>query len=123
MNLTLEKLAEQMAELKKLPPVPFLASSAYLPSDSAIQFKEGDRLYVGAGPAFWAKVPPSPNSAGTFGAVTIWDLDAEGNKGNRADFFGALARVLSAGHCKEGDRCVCGGDTPEIQACCSNWVR
>lgn len=96
MNLTLEQLTAAIAELQKLPPPPFLASSAFLPSDSAIKFKEGDRLYVGAGPKFWARVPPGPNGPACFGSVTVWDLDAEGNKGNRADFFGALARVMNA---------------------------
>lgn len=96
MNLTLEKLTELVAEVQKLPPIPFLASSVYLPSEGAIQFKEGDRLYVGAGPAFWAKLPPGPNGPAGFGAITIWNLDAEGNRGNRADFFGAMARVFNA---------------------------
>lgn len=27
-----------------------------------------------------------------------------------------------AGHCSEGDRCVCGGDTPAVRAGCANWV-
>lgn len=27
------------------------------------------------------------------------------------------------GRCKEGDRCVCGGDTPEVRATCSNWIK
>ncbi len=27
------------------------------------------------------------------------------------------------GHCSLGDnRCVCGGDTAEVQACCANWT-
>lgn len=26
-------------------------------------------------------------------------------------------------HCKEGDRCVCGGDTPGVRAGCANWVK
>lgn len=26
------------------------------------------------------------------------------------------------GYCTEGDRCVCGGDTPGVRAGCANWV-
>ncbi len=32
-----------------------------------------------------------------------------------------LALVKSAGHCAEGDRCVCGGDLPRIREGCGNW--
>lgn len=28
-----------------------------------------------------------------------------------------------AGHCSEGDRCVCGGDLPKIREGCGNWVK
>lgn len=37
-----------------------------------------------------------------------------------------LAELLvkaAGGFCKEGDRCVCGGDTPAIQAQCGNWIK
>ena len=27
-----------------------------------------------------------------------------------------------AGYCTEGDRCVCGGDTPAVRSGCANWV-
>lgn len=26
-------------------------------------------------------------------------------------------------HCKEGGRCVCGGDTPGVRATCDNWMK
>lgn len=26
-------------------------------------------------------------------------------------------------HCKEGDRCNCGGDTPAVRATCPNWIK
>lgn len=33
----------------------------------------------------------------------------------------ALALVKPAGHCTEGDKCVCGGDLPSIREGCGNW--
>lgn len=32
------------------------------------------------------------------------------------------AKARPAGYCTEGDRCVCGGDTPAVRAGCANWV-
>ena len=26
------------------------------------------------------------------------------------------------GYCTDGDKCVCGGDTPAVRAGCANWV-
>ncbi len=33
------------------------------------------------------------------------------------------AKARPIGYCIEGDRCVCGGDTPAVRAGCANWVR
>ncbi|WP_208450548.1 hypothetical protein [Burkholderia contaminans] len=44
-------------------------------------------------------------------------------------FFGdkaSAARASSpnaAGHCSEGDGCVCGGDLPRVREGCANWVK
>ena len=32
------------------------------------------------------------------------------------------AKAKPAAYCTEGDRCVCGGDTPAVRAGCANWV-
>lgn len=120
MNLTFAKFNELLEKFDKLPPIPFLASSVYLP-DKAFQFKEGDRLYVGGSPAFWSQLPPGRNGPPGFGGITIWDLDIEGST-HRKEFFNALERVMSAGYCKRGAGCVCGGDLPSIRACCQEWV-
>lgn len=32
-----------------------------------------------------------------------------------------LERQEYPGHCAEGDRCVCGGDTPRVRSGCTNW--
>lgn len=46
--------------------------------------------------------------------------------GHNRDIAHAL-RILSDNdlliQCKEGDRCKCGGDTPEVRATCSNFVK
>lgn len=31
--------------------------------------------------------------------------------------------VKLEGRCKDGDRCPCGGDTPEVRATCPNWIK
>lgn len=37
---------------------------------------------------------------------------------------GAVATAMGAkGHCKDGDRCVCGGDLPRVREGCGNWVK
>jgi hypothetical protein len=33
------------------------------------------------------------------------------------------AAASTGGHCKEGDRCVCGGDLPRVREGCGNWVK
>lgn len=33
-----------------------------------------------------------------------------------------FGKAESDGRCSEGDRCVCGGDTPGVRAGCSNWI-
>lgn len=33
------------------------------------------------------------------------------------------AKAKPTGYCTEGDRCVCGGDTPGVRAGCANWVK
>ena len=35
-----------------------------------------------------------------------------------------LEHVLGVvdGYCTEGERCVCGGDTPRVRSGCANWV-
>lgn len=34
-----------------------------------------------------------------------------------------LIAKAAGGFCKERERCVCGGDTPAIQAACQNWIK
>jgi hypothetical protein len=37
-----------------------------------------------------------------------------------------MARPTAAGagdHCREGDRCVCGGDLPRVREGCGNWMK
>lgn len=33
------------------------------------------------------------------------------------------AIIASVPRCIEGDRCVCGGDTPAVRATCGNWIK
>ena len=92
-TLTLDMVHEAMRKVAAVPPVPFLASCALLPSDRAITFKDGGRDHVGAHPSVWAKLPPGRGLPG-FEAVTIWDLDADTLRDKRAQFFAAMSRAM-----------------------------
>ena len=38
------------------------------------------------------------------------------------DLLEFIDQHLPAARCKDGDRCVCGGDTPAVRAGCTNWI-
>lgn len=54
----------------------------------------------------------------------------EAHRESRARHAAAVDRLITAAqasapapaYCTEGDRCVCGGDTPAVRAGCANWV-
>ena len=94
MNLTLDTLNAMMAQI---PPAPFFASSSLLPNDCAYKFQFEGREHIGAGPAFWDQFKKIEARHPDPSAITIWDLDADGNDERRKAFFRAMSIIIASG--------------------------
>lgn len=94
MTLTLDKIKTMMATI---PPAPFFASSSLLPNDAAYKFQFEGREHIGAGPGFWSQFRREEYRLPNLSAITIWDLDTEGNEERRKDFFRAMSIIIASG--------------------------
>lgn len=92
-TLTMARIAEAMALVNSMPPVPFLASCATLASDFGVRFTVEGREYVGCHPDMWAKVPRG-TSINPMAEVPVWDIDAEANAAKRHEFFDAMGKAM-----------------------------
>jgi hypothetical protein len=95
-GLTIAKLTEALAGVKKAPPCPFLASSVTAMPDKAIRFIDGEREHVLAHPDFWASFQrDAGHRANTINSVAIIDLDNPANMDKRRVFFEAFHRAAA----------------------------
>jgi len=114
-GLTIAKLIEAVAAVKKAPPCPFLASSVTAMPDKAIRFVDGEREHVLAHPDFWSSFQRDETRApNTINSVVIIDLDNTANMDKRREFFSAFHRAAAKADSHWRRRTIGGVINPDV---------